>query len=262
MSSILDTIVAHKRREVAEAKERRPLAALIAQAEGAPPARGFAAALKRPGLSVIAEFKRASPSKGSFQRDADPAAVAAEYESHGASAISVLTDERFFSGRLEDLVRARAAVSLPVLRKEFIIDAYQIYEAAAAGADAVLLIAAVLSPSRLAEFIRLAHTLGRDALVEVHEAAELDDAIAAGAELIGVNNRNLRTFETRIETTLALLPKVPAGCTIVSESGIRSGADARLLAEAGVHAILVGEALMTSRNPGSRLAELVACAPG
>lgn len=262
MGPILDTIVAHKRTEVAKAKERRPLATVIAQAEGGAPARGFAAALKRPGLSVIAEFKRASPSKGSFRAGADPAAAAAIYERHGASALSVLTDERFFAGRLEDLVRARAAVSLPTLRKEFIIDAYQIYEAAAAGADAVLLIAAVLAPPALAEFIRLARTLGRDALVEVHDAVELDAAIAAGADLIGINNRNLRTFETRLETTLTLLPKVPTGCTVVSESGIRSGADARLLAEAGAHAILVGEALMTSQDPGSRLMELVACAPG
>jgi indole-3-glycerol phosphate synthase len=219
--------------------------------------RDFRAALERAAPAVIAEAKKASPSKGILAESYDPAAIARAYERGGAAALSVLTDEKFFAGSLDDLRAARAAVSLPVLRKDFIIDEFQILEAAAHGADAVLLIAAILDARQMRDFRELAAGHGMAALVEVHDAGELERAIDAGADLIGVNNRDLRTFEVTLETSLRLAGRMPAGALAVSESGIRSRADIDRLAGAGYRAFLVGEHLMKAADPAEALRALL-----
>jgi len=221
-----------------------------------PPARGFARALSTPGISLIAEIKKASPSKGVIRADFDPPAIAREYEAAGAAAISVLTDELYFQGKLSYLDDARAACSLPLLRKDFIIHPAQIYEAVGRS-DAVLLIVAALNPAELGEMLRLAKACGLDALVEAHDRAEVEIALEQGAEVIGINNRDLRTFSVDIDTTLELLPCIPAGYITVSESGIHTPAQVRMLADAGVGAILVGEALMARPEIGAAVRSLM-----
>lgn len=263
---VLRQILQHKQQEVAERQALAPLAEVRAQAFDSPPPRDFTAAVTRrrretgtrEPLRAIAEIKRASPSAGAIRELLDVAEIAVSYQAAGASAISVLTDERFFKGSLEDLAAARGAVDLPVLRKEFIITSYQIYESRAHRADAILLIAAALEASQLQDLYSLAKSLSLHALVEIHTRAELETAKAVGAALIGINNRDLATLETRLETTFALLSHVPREAVIVSESGIRRPEDVRRLAEAGVDAILVGEALLASSDPGDRLRELLA----
>ncbi|MBI3948819.1 MAG: indole-3-glycerol phosphate synthase TrpC [Armatimonadetes bacterium] len=255
---ILDEIVAWKRAEVAAAKAAVPLAELKARLADAPPPRNFAAALSRPGsVHLIAEVKRASPSKGLIRADFDPAAIAAAYAQGGAAALSVLTDRRFFQGDLGFLAVARAAAPLPVLRKDFTVDPYQLYEARGAGADAVLLIAAVLGPDEIRRCLDLAGELGLACLVEAHDLPELDAVIPTGVRLIGINNRNLKTFETTLAVTEALAPHVPPDCVVVSESGIFTRADVARVAAAGARAILVGESLMRSADIAAKVRELV-----
>jgi len=252
--SILDTIVAHKWEEVAARKAARALSEVREAAESALPVRDFRAALvdgSRPAPRVIAEIKRRSPSKGLLRPDLDPAEIAPVYERTGAAALSVLVDERFFGGSLADLSAARTAVSLPVLCKEFIIDPYQLYEAREAGADAVLLIASVLPTAQLGEFREEAASLGMASLVEVHNEADLDSALGSGADILGINNRDLRTFTVTLDRTRLLLPLIPAGTITVSESGIHTEADRLLLANLGVDALLVGESLITSPDPAA-----------
>lgn len=260
---ILARIVAVKHEEVEAARRRRSLAAVRADAEDARDGqgpRGFARALRdkvaagRP--AVIAEIKKASPSKGLLREPFDPPAIAASYAAHGAACLSVLTDERFFKGSLDDLRAARAACSLPVLRKDFVVDPWQVYEARAHGADCILLIVAALDDARLAEFEAIAHALSMDVLVEVHDAAELDRALALKTPLVGVNNRNLRSFEVSLDTTLALLPRIPGDRMVVTESGILGPADVTRMRHAGVNAFLVGEAFMRAPDPGEALAAL------
>lgn len=261
MSSILAEVLRHKREEVAAAAAVRPLAALEEAARAADPVRGLRAALERPAgapVRAIAEIKRASPSAGPIRPDADPAAIAREYAAAGAAAISVLTDQRFFDGRLEFLARVRAAVDRPLLRKDFIVDRYQVVEARAAGADAVLLIVAALEREPLAELLAEATRLGMDALVEVHSDDEADAALASGARLIGVNHRDLATFTIDMQLTARLAPRLPPGVVLVAESGIRTAADVRRLGAVGADAVLVGEALMRAPSPGDALAALLA----
>lgn len=260
MSDILTRILARKAEEVAERRAHLPLAELSARAADAPPARGFARALTTRvaagAPAVIAECKRASPSKGLLRQDYDPAAIAASYAAGGAAALSVLTDIDFFQGADADLLAARAACGLPAIRKDFVIDAWQLVEARALGADAVLLIAAALPDQRLVDFAHLADELGLDVLLEVHDDAELAQALTTPARLIGINNRSLRTFETRLSTTLSLREAVPADRLLVTESGIHSRADVATMRAAGVHAFLVGEAFMRAADPGAKLREL------
>ena len=260
-ADILQRIVAVKHEEVAAAKARRGLASLRADAEALRGGRrGFAEAVRaradagRP--AVIAEIKKASPSKGLLREPFEPAAIAASYERHGAACLSVLTDERFFQGSADDLREARAACTLPVLRKDFVVDEYQLAEAGAMDADCILLIAACLDDARLADLEACAQGLGLDVLVEVHDAAELERALRLATPLVGVNNRDLRSFEVRLETTLELLPRIPAGRLPVAESGILARADVARLRAAGVHAFLVGEAFMRAPDPGAALAAL------
>jgi indole-3-glycerol phosphate synthase len=257
--SILERILVAKRDEVAWARSERPLAEVDAVARVAPSPRGFEAALRRPQgapLRVIAEIKRASPSAGPIRPGADPAAIASDYEAGGAAGISVLTDRSFFDGDLAFLPPVRAAASLPLLRKDFIIDAYQLAEARAAGADAVLLIVAALPGDQLGELHAAAKAYELDVLVEVHDARELERALAAGATLVGVNHRDLRTFEIDMSLTRKLAREVPSQVTLVAESGIRRTADARQLAADGAHAILVGEQLMRADSPREALRAL------
>lgn len=255
---ILERILAAKRDEVARRRAHTPWDSLVQAAAAQERARGFRQVLAAPGpVRVIAEVKRRSPSKGPLRNDLDPSALARAYHGGGAAAVSVLTDEPFFGGSAADLQAVRAAVPLPVLRKDFIIDPYQVYEARAWGADAILLIAAALSPAQLQELLALAGELGMDALVEVHTAAELEVALAAGAGLIGINNRDLRTFVTTLDVTVDLVRHIPPGAVVVSESGIRSRADVERLAAAGVDAILVGETLVKSADPQQAVAGLV-----
>jgi len=257
--TILDEILAVKRTEVAAARAARPLAELDADVRAADPARGLVAALRRPAgepVRFIAEIKRASPSAGAIRAGADPAEIARDYARAGASALSVLTDRKFFDGELGFLARCRAAVPVPLLRKDFVIDAYQIAEARAAGADAVLLIVAALAPAALAELVAAARDYGLDALVEVHDLSELDTALAAGATLLGVNHRDLKTFTIDMTLTAQIAPRVPAGTVLVAESGIRTAADVQRLGDAGAHAVLVGEQLMRAPSPGDALLTL------
>jgi len=257
MSDILHKILAHKAEEVAAAKRERPLARLREDAQAAAPPRDFVGALRgkiaHGQAAVIAEIKKASPSKGLLRADFDPAAIAASYAAHGAACLSVLTDREFFQGAPQFLIEARQACALPALRKDFMIDAYQVFEARALGADCILLIAAALDAARMRDLEALARELGMAVLVEVHDAAELDAALALVTPLIGVNNRNLRTFETRLATTLELLPRIPPGRLVVTESGILARADVELMRANGVHAFLAGEAFMRAEEPGVEL---------
>jgi indole-3-glycerol phosphate synthase len=250
---ILARIVAVKRQELAGVRARRE--EWQRRAAGRIP-RDFAAALTAQPPAILAEVKQASPSAGRLAVSFDPARIAAGYAAGGAAALSVLTDREFFRGSLADLEAARAACALPCLRKDFTLDAAQIDEAAAHGADAVLLIAAILTERELRDLREAAERQGMAALVEVHEAAELERALGSGARIIGVNNRNLRSFETRLETALELAPRIPAHVVRVAESGIRSGGDVRRLREAGYQAFLVGEHLMRAADPAAALAEL------
>jgi indole-3-glycerol phosphate synthase len=256
--SILADIVRHKRQEVASLKLGQPRAALQAMCKDVAPPLDFERALTpaRGGVRLIAEVKKASPSRGVLAADLDPVALASTYAAHGADAISVLTDAKYFQGSLEALRRARAAVHVPLLRKDFTIDEYQLWEARAAGADAVLLIVAILEPPLLRDLAAAAKGLGLAALVECHTEAELDVALGAGSRIIGINNRDLGTFETRIETTLALLPRIPPGPVVVSESGFFTGSDVRRAVDAGAHAVLVGEGLVRAADVGAKVREL------
>ena len=257
---VLRRIIRHKAREVAERAERIPLRALGKRAETQSRPRGFAAALQSRiaagGPAVIAEVKKASPSKGVLREDFDPDAIGRDYAAGGAAALSVLTDEAFFQGDDRHLVAARSASGLPVLRKDFVIDAYQVYEARALGADCILLIVAALGDAQLNEMAGLAVHLGMDVLVEVHDAAELERAAHLELPLLGINNRDLRTFETTLDSTLSLLDRVPAGRTVITESGIHTRDDVACMRAAGVHGFLVGEAFMRAERPGARLREL------
>lgn len=254
--TILDKILANTAAEVAARKAALPEAALVDAAAAQPPARDMLAALRRETVALIAEVKHASPSRGVLIDPFDPAALARTYAAHGAAAISVLTDERFFQGGLDDLRAVRAAVDIPILRKDFVLDAYQVYEARAAGADAVLLIAAALPDETLAALHALVEALGMAALVEVHNAAELARALAIGPRLLGINNRDLKTFAVSLETTATLAANVPAGVTLVAESGIFSGADAARMGRIGAHAVLVGEALVKAPDTAALVREL------
>ncbi len=248
--NILDEIIRHKREEVAQIKAARPLSEVLRNLDAGGPVRDFQAALLdplRPAPRLIAEIKRRSPSKGDLLTGLEPASLARLYERHGASAISVLTDGHFFGGSLEDLAEARGAVQIPVLRKEFVVDDYQIYEARRAGADAVLLIEAVLAPSELRDYLDLCSTLDMSALVEVHNARQLETALECGAEIIGINNRDLRTFTVDLDVTTSLLPLIPPGVMVVSESGI-DAAGREYMGEMRVDAILVGESLITASD--------------
>jgi indole-3-glycerol phosphate synthase len=253
-----DILVAHRARAAAD---RRQVSALADQAEQGPPVRPFVPALQAAGtdgsIAVISEIKRRSPSKGPLDLDLDPASMAVDYQSGGAACLSVLTDEGFFGGSPADLIAARAACDLPVLRKDFTVSEVDVYDARIMGADAVLLIVAALSDSELAAFVSLASRLGLAALVEVHDAAELARALGAGATVVGVNQRNLRTFDVDHDLALALAETFPAGITAVAESGIRGPADAARLAAAGYHAVLVGETLVRSGDRRASVEALV-----
>jgi indole-3-glycerol phosphate synthase len=258
MTTILDDIMATKRSEIAAARAARSEADLERAVAGLPPTRDFTAAVGRAGqVNIIAEVKKASPSAGIIRADFDPVVIARTYEEHGAAAISVLTDAQYFQGRLEYLTAIRAAVAIPVLRKEFILERYQLLEARAAGADAVLLIAECLPGSKLDELQREAIALGLHTLVELHDADELPRVVASGAKVIGINNRDLRSFTTRLEHTLDLAPRIPADRVIVGESGIRTNADLVRLQSAGVRAVLVGESLMRAPDIGQALDRLL-----
>jgi indole-3-glycerol phosphate synthase len=263
MSDILQKIVAVKHEEIAAARQRRSLAALQEQAAARrADLRDFAGALRAQlaagRAAVIAEVKKASPSKGVLREHFVPADIAASYARHGAACLSVLTDERFFQGHADFLRQARDACTLPVLRKDFMVDAYQIVEARAMGADCVLLIAACLSDAQMAELEACAIEQGLAVLVEVHDGAELDRALKLKTPLVGINNRNLRTFEVTLDTTLNLLPRVPADRLLVTESGILGPADVQRMRAAQVNAFLVGEAFMRAEDPGAALAALFA----
>ena len=268
MSDILKKILAVKCEEVAAAQAAKPLAAIRAEAEAQPPARDFVGAIRTKvmrsgipgdgagGTAVIAEIKKASPSKGVIRADFRPAEIAADYEKHGAACLSVLTDRQFFQGAPEYLQQARAACALPVLRKDFMIDPYQVYEARAMGADAILLIVAALSLAQMLELEAIARALGMAVLVEAHDGVEVDAALQLQTPLIGINNRNLRSFEVSLETTLGQLPRIPADRIVVTESGILGPADVALMRQNNVHAFLVGEAFMRAPSPGAELARL------
>ncbi len=256
--SILDDIIAHKRREIAAAKAVRPESEVRAAAEAAPPPRKFFDALAAPGrIKLIAEVKKASPSAGVIRADFEPVQIAQIYERHGATCLSVLTDEKFFQGSLEYLRSIRTAVGLPVLRKDFILDKYQLYEARAAGADAVLLIAECLDDCHLRSLHNESVKMGMAPLVELYEPENLPRVLEAGATLVGINNRNLHTFKTDLDHTLRLREKVPDTFVLVSESGIRTRADVERLESAGVDAILVGETLMASPDIGRAIDTLL-----
>lgn len=261
-SDILERIVAVKREEVAAARRRRSLADLQRDAEARRDVRGFEAALRAKvaagRAAVIAEVKKASPSKGVLREHFVPAEIAASYERGGAACLSVLTDERFFLGAAAYLEQARAACALPVLRKDFMVDDYQVVEARALGADCILLIAACLEDARMADLEACAADLGMAVLVEVHDGAELERALRLRTPLVGVNNRDLRSFEVSLDTTLALQDRVPADRLLVTESGILTQADVRRMRDAGVNAFLVGEAFMRADDPGQALAQLFA----
>ena len=256
--SILDAIVADKRQELADRRQATPRTRLEATCRELPSPRDFEAALRPPRgqVRVIAELKKASPSRGVLATAFDPEALAGVYARNGAAAISVLTDEKYFQGRLDTLRSVRAVVDVPLLRKDFTIDEYQVWEARAAGADAVLLIVSILDDALLVDLLAAAKGLGLGALVEVHTAAELDRALTAGARVIGINTRDLKTFETSLDTTLALMPSIPPGPIVVSESGFFTGDDVRRVVAAGAHAVLVGEALVRAADAGAKLQEL------
>jgi indole-3-glycerol phosphate synthase len=257
--TMLDPIVAKKREEVALHKRQTPLAALEQRIKQQPAALNFSGALWGQGVRLIAEVKKASPSKGLLRPDFDPPALARTYAQHGAAAISCLTDVHF-QGTLEHLAQVKETVrvqNIPVLRKDFVIDPYQLFEARAYGADAALLIVAILPQELLKDLIRQAKQIWLQCLVEVHTEEELARAVEAGAEIIGINNRDLRTFHTTLDVTERIAPRVPLGKVIVAESGIGTRADVLRMAKLGVHAILVGEALVTSKDIGGKIAELM-----
>ena len=260
MSDILKKILATKVEEVAAASAVKPLAAVRAEAEEQPAPRDFAGALQsrvaagKP--AVIAEIKKASPSKGVLRNDFRPAEIAASYEKHGAACLSVLTDRQYFQGAPEYLQTARAACALPVLRKDFLVDPYQVFEARAMGADAILLIVSALSLAQMREFEAIAFGLGMSVLVEVHDGDELDLALQLETPLLGINNRNLRSFEVSLQNTLDLLPRIPANRLVVTESGILAAADVDLMRKNNVNAFLVGEAFMRAADPGVALSGL------
>ncbi len=260
MSDILNTILARKTQEVAERSARVPLAELQARVADAPPVRGFAralqAAIANGDAAVIAEVKKASPSKGVIRPDFHPADIAVSYEFGGAACLSVLTDVDFFQGADAYLQQAREACTLPVLRKDFVIDPYQVYEARVLGADCILLIVAALDDRQLAELSDLAMRLGMDVLVEVHDIDELERALQVPVPLVGINNRNLRSFEVTLDTTLSMKDAVPRDRLLVTESGILGPADVQLMRDAGVNAFLVGEAFMRVEEPGEGLRQL------
>jgi indole-3-glycerol phosphate synthase len=262
MSDILNKIVAVKHEEVAAAKKRKSLEAMRADAESRVMTRDFVGAMRAKisagQAAVIAEIKKASPSKGVLREDFEPADIAQSYAEHGAACLSVLTDRQFFQGSGDYLKQARASCPLPVLRKDFMVDAYQVYEARALGADCILLIAACLEDSPMAELEALAHSLGMAVLVEVHDEVELHRALKLKTPLVGINNRNLRTFDVSLDTTLALQSQVPSDRLLVTESGIMTAADVTRMRAAGVHAFLVGEAFMRAPDPGVALAGLFA----
>ena len=251
--TILDKIIAHKREGLARQKQVKPLAAWRVEAESADPPRDFLAALRAPGVSLIAEVKKASPSKGLLCPNFDPAGLARTYATNGAAAISVLTDERFFQGSLDDLRAVREVVNVPVLRKDFVVDAYQVYEARAAGADAVLLIVAALDDATLRDLYTLIRQLDMAALIEVHNAAELERALLLHLRVIGVNNRDLRTFHVTLDTTATLRPRIPTDVVLVAESGIHTPENVARLASLNVDAMLVGEALVTAENVAEKV---------
>ena len=255
-TGILAEIVAHKQSEIAARRQARSLAAVRGDARLAPPTRGFADLIASARPAVIAELKRASPSEGVIRADFEPAAIAKSYESAGASALSVLTDERFFQGCDGYLSAARGACGLPVLRKDFIVDAYQVYETRALGADCILLIVAALQYSQLKDLAQLTREVGLDVLVEVHDQDELELALELKPRLVGINNRDLATFTTSLDTTIDLLGAVPDDITVVTESGIHTVDDVRRMRDAGVHAFLVGTAFMRAADPGAALRRL------
>jgi len=260
MSDILNKILAVKAQEVAAARAQKSLIAVRTEAEQAAPARDFVAAIRakinagKP--AVISEIKKASPSKGILRADFNPAQIAASYQQHGAACLSVLTDEQFFQGCPAYLQQARTACDLPVLRKDFMVDEYQIYQARAMGADAILLIAAALDAKTMQAFEYIAFSLKMAVLVEVHNEQELDSALQLSTPLIGVNNRNLRTFEVSLQNTLDLLPRITEGRIVVTESGIMSAEDVKLMRRHGVNSFLVGEAFMRAEDPGVELARV------
>ena len=262
MSDILDRIVAVKRDEIAAAKLKRDLASLRRDAESLGGQRDFVGSLRAKialgRAAVIAEVKKASPSKGVLREHFVPAEIAASYARGGAACLSVLTDVQFFQGSTAFLEQARAACELPVLRKDFMVDVYQVFEARAMGADCILLIAACLDDAQRIDLEAQAHALGLGVLVEVHDGAELDRALRLKTPLVGINNRNLRTFEVTLDTTLGLLPRVPVDRLLVTESGILARGDVRRMRAANVHAFLVGEAFMRAADPGAALSELFA----
>jgi len=259
-SDILQTILQRKAEEIAERSGKISMQEISSRADAADPVRGFIAAIetrladRQP--AVIAEIKKASPSKGVIRQDFDPAAIAQSYEKHGAACLSVLTDRDFFQGSEDYLQLARRACSLPVIRKDFIIDPYQVLEARAINADCILLIIAALDDGNLRALFNQAHELEMDVLMEVHDDDELERALATGARLIGINNRNLRTFETSLSTTIDMLDKIPDDRIVVTESGIHTAEDVKLMREHNVHTFLVGEAFMKAEDPGQKLAEL------
>ena len=258
--SILRKILEAKREELEERKRKIPLSVLQMRLAEAPEVRPFAAALKRETgepIRLIAELKKASPSKGIFRNDFDAEKILLAYEQSPASALSILTDEKFFLGSLDNLALARRVTTKPLLRKDFIIDPYQLYEARVYGADAALLIVAALDDAKVKELLNLASELDMDALVEVHTETELERAIGAGAKLVGINNRNLQTFEVDLSTTLRLRKLIPNSCVVVSESGIETREHVKVLEDAGVDAILVGEALIRSDDPRAKAKELL-----
>ena len=262
MSDILNKILAVKFQEVAAERLLRPESVLLTQAQARKDVRGFAQAIEtkiaagQPG--VIAEIKKASPSKGILRENFQPAEIAQTYAQHGAACLSVLTDVQFFQGADDYLRQARAACTLPVLRKDFMVDPYQIIAARAMGADCILLIVSALTQTQLSEFEACAFELGMDVLVEVHDAKELDMALQMKTSLLGINNRNLRTFETSLQNTIDLLPRIPAGKRVVTESGILRPEDVQKMRQHEVHAFLVGEAFMRAADPGQELARLMA----
>jgi indole-3-glycerol phosphate synthase len=256
-SGILGRIVAAKRLEIEQQRLQTPAVELERQLVSAAPVHDFRAALAAgPGVRLIAEIKKASPSAGVLRADFDPAAIARTYAAAGAAALSVLTDGPFFQGSLADLRAVRAAADLPILRKDFLLDRYQLLQARAAGADAVLLIAEILDDAALASLLRESAALGMHALVELYDPANLPRILDAGARIIGINNRDLRSFTTRLEHTLELAPRVPAECVLVSESGIRTADDIQRLAKAGVHAVLIGETFMRAPDIAAKVREL------
>jgi len=260
MSDILKKIVAVKHEEIAEGLRKKSLAAMRADAESRVLTRDFEGALRAKiaagQAAVIAEIKKASPSKGVLREDFIPADIAQSYAEHGAACLSVLTDKQFFQGSVDYLKQARASCQLPVLRKDFMVDPYQVYEARAMGADCILLIAACLDDAQMADLEAVAHGLGMAVLVEVHDEPELHRALKLKTALLGINNRNLRTFEVSLDTTLGMLPTVPADKLLITESGILSRADVQRMRAAQVHAFLVGEAFMRAPDPGAALADL------